>query len=359
MKQPFFTYVGMNDAEEQHMHTIELLSRLQNDTDSLQALHNLFSYNDDRLKTTVFGLDFTNPIGVAAGFDKWGRAVNTLLALGFSHVEVGTVTPLAQPGNPTPRMFRLPQDTALINRFGFNNDGSDALIKTLAHYSPRMFGGIIGGNLGANKTSSEKGDPVPDYVSLIKTMHSSVDYLTMNISSPNTARLRELHGHAALDSLLSSVQEARKKHCPNKPLLLKIAPDLTNDEIDDILQAVKKHSIDGIIATNTTVERPESLQSEHKAETGGLSGEPVKKRSTEIISYIYKQTKGTVPVIGVGGIITGADAIEKIQAGASLIQIYTGLVYEGPALATRICLDLATYLEREGLSSVTDLVGTA
>ena len=289
----------------------------------------LFQVEDKRLERTVFGLRFPNPVGLAAGFDKNALLVDEFAELGFGFIEVGTVTPKPQDGNPKPRLFRLIEDEGIINRMGFNNEG---LAKMKLRLEARQSPVIIGGNLGKNKvTPNELADD--DYCQGFDTLYPVVDYFVVNVSSPNTPNLRALQEKEPLKQLLSRLQELNKRKPKLKPILLKIAPDLTNEQLDDVVDIVLETGIAGLIATNTTLSR-EGLQSDSSItnEAGGLSGKPVCDRSTEVIAYIHKKSKGKIPMIGVGGIHSGKDAIEKLRAGASLVQIYTGFIYEGPGL---------------------------
>jgi dihydroorotate dehydrogenase len=299
-------------------------------------LRSVYRLEDKRLERTLFGLTFPNPVGLAAGFDKDGKYVHIMSNLGFGFLELGTVTPKPQAGNPQPRLFRLPPDEALINRMGFNNDGVEALVERLKKGRPE--GVVIGGNIGKNKvTPNEKA--VNDYVYCFEQLFPYVDYFVVNVSSPNTPNLRDLQEKEPLTQLLTTLQEKNKAKATPKPILLKIAPDLTDSQLDDILDIVNTTKIDGVIATNTTISR-EGLSTSSEQITnigaGGLSGQPVKQRSTEVIRYLNEQSNGTLTIIGVGGIASAHDAQEKLEAGASLVQIYTGLVYEGPTLIKQI-----------------------
>ena len=298
----------------------------------------IWDTSDSRLQKEVFGLRFKNPVGLAAGFDKNAELINEMGALGFGFIEIGTVTPLPQPGNPKPRMFRLPEDAALINRMGFNNLGVDVVAERIASYRRNLKPGhavlIIGGNIGKNKLTPNE-DAVNDYIKCFDRLFGVVDYFVVNVSSPNTPGLRELQEKEPLMHILNTLQQRNYKQGISKPILLKIAPDLSNTQLDDIADMVKQTGIAGIIATNTTIGR-EGLTSAHKQETGGLSGRPLTKRATEVISYLHQVSGGSFPIIGVGGIHSAEDAMEKLQAGASLIQLYTGFIYEGPGLIKRI-----------------------
>jgi dihydroorotate dehydrogenase len=308
---------------------------------------------DPILATRVFGLDFPNPVGLAAGFDKNGEAPDAVLGLGFGFAEVGTVTPRPQAGNPRPRLFRLAADGALINRMGFNNDGMERMAARLGRRSRH---GIVGVNIGQNKD----GDAIADYVACAVRLSPLADYLVVNVSSPNTPGLRALQGREPLARLLAAVKEARDKAVPSSPrppLLVKVAPDLVDDDLKDIAEVARALLADGIIATNTTVARPSGLQDPHRDESGGLSGRPLFEPSTRILATLYKLTGGALPLIGVGGVASGRDAYAKIRAGASLVQLYTALVYEGPGLVGAIKRELAELLRRDGFSSVAAAVG--
>ena len=300
----------------------------------------VWDFRDPRLEKEVFGLKFKNPVGLAAGFDKNAELMGEMANMGFGFVEIGTVTPLPQSGNPKPRMFRLPDDGGLINRMGFNNLGVDVVAERIAAFRRNAKGAqkdlIIGGNIGKNKNTPNE-DAVSDYIKCFDRLFDVVDYFVVNVSSPNTPGLRELQEKEPLTQLLNTLQQRNLKNGISRPILLKIAPDLTNEQLDDIVEIVQQTGIAGIIATNTTISR-DGLISKHqlKSETGGLSGKPLTKRATEVISYLVKKSNGAFPVIGVGGIHSADDAIEKIKAGAALVQLYTGFIYEGPGLIKRI-----------------------
>jgi dihydroorotate dehydrogenase len=286
---------------------------------------------------TVMGLTFPNPLGLAAGLDKNGDCIDGLAALGFGHLEIGTVTPLPQPGNPKPRLFRIPQANAIINRMGFNNDGVDKLIANVkrAHYR-----GILGINIGKNAaTPIEKA--ADDYLTCLRKVYPHASYITVNISSPNTKNLRQLQDEGALNNLLTQLKAEQQKlagtHGKYVPLALKIAPDLDNEQIAQIAHLLVQHRIDGVIATNTTLSREGVEHLPHGSETGGLSGAPLCARSTAVIRQLAAELQGALPIIGVGGILSGADAAAKIKAGASLVQVYSGLVYRGPELVNEVC----------------------
>ena len=293
----------------------------------------VYGFKHQDLSREVFGLRFENPVGLAAGFDKNAYSVDDYSNLGFGFIEVGTVTPKAQAGNPTPRLFRLPQDEALINRMGFNNDGMFAMQKRLAARKSKV---IVGGNLGKNKVTPNE-EAEEDYCLSFETLFNDVDYFAVNVSSPNTPNLRALQEKEPLKKLLMRLQKLNQSKQKPKPILLKIAPDLTNEQLDDVIEIVMETKLAGIIATNTTISR-DGLKSSDKLtnEMGGLSGRPLRERSTEVIAYLYGKSKGKIPIIGVGGIHSAEDAIEKLKAGACLIQLYSGFVYEGPGLIKKI-----------------------
>lgn len=296
----------------------------------------MYDYRHPGLERELFGLRFPNPVGLAAGFDKDAALYRELSNFGFGFIEIGTLTPVGQPGNPKPRLFRLPADAALINRMGFNNGGVAAAVERLrARQNHRV---IIGGNIGKNKETPNS-DATEDYLKCFDALYAHVDYFVVNVSSPNTPNLRELQEKEPLTALLNQLMDRNRTMVKPKPLLLKIAPDLSNSQLDDIIELIATTGIDGIIATNTTIER-EGLQTPAKVVegigAGGLSGAPVRDRSTEVIRYLHRQSGGRFPIIGVGGIDSPEAAIEKLEAGASLVQIYTGFVYEGPSLPSRI-----------------------
>ncbi len=297
----------------------------------------LYTLEDPRLEREVFGLKFKNPVGLAAGFDKNAQLYNELSDFGFGFVEIGTLTPKAQAGNPKKRLFRLKADQAIINRMGFNNEGVLAAVEQLKK-EHRV---LIGGNIGKNKVTPNE-EATSDYLICFRALFSHVDYFVVNVSSPNTPGLRELQEKAPLTALLKALQEensalSKSEGAKRKPILLKIAPDLTPDQLLDIIDIVRSTSLDGVIATNTTIGR-ENLRSsgDLTEQAGGLSGRPLRERSTEVIRFLHEKSGGTFPIIGVGGIHSPADAVEKLEAGASLIQLWTGFVYEGPALVKRI-----------------------
>jgi dihydroorotate dehydrogenase len=295
----------------------------------------VFRVKNKKLVRNEFGLKFENPVGLAAGFDKDGLLYNDLSAFGFSFVEVGTITPESQKGNKRPRSFRIPGDRALVNRMGFNNIGVEKVIKRLKRNKSKV---IVGGNIGKNNITANE-NAVNDYEICFEKLYNYVDYFVINISCPNITNLTELQDVKNLEVILDRLMRIRKEKDDYKPVLLKISPDLENKEIDDIIKISENKGIDGIVATNTTIKR-EGLTTDkkriEKIGNGGLSGRPLKDKSTQIIRYINEKTKGKMPVIGVGGIMTPEDAVEKIKAGASLVQLYTGFIYEGPFLVKRI-----------------------
>jgi dihydroorotate dehydrogenase len=290
----------------------------------------------NNLEREVFGIKFPNPVGLAAGFDKDAILFDELSAFGFGYIEIGTLTPKPQPGNDKPRLFRLPEDSGLINRMGFNNEGVDAAVERLKNNKNNV---IIGGNIGKNKVTPNE-DALNDYVYCFNALFDYVHYFVVNVSSPNTPGLRDLQEKEPLTRLLSELQSLNNARINPKPILLKIAPDLTNSQLDDIIGIVSETKIAGVIATNTTISR-ENLKSQisdiKSIGTGGLSGLPVRSRSTEVIKYLSDKSGKAFPIIGVGGIHSPEDAIEKLNAGASLVQLYTGFIYEGPGLVKRIC----------------------
>jgi len=316
------------------------------------------------LSTTAFGVTFANPVGMAAGFDKHCEAVRGMEDVGFGFVEVGTVTPNEQPGNEAPRVFRLSEDEAVINRYGFNSVGHEAVFGRLSAIRSDVGGervnAKIGVNLGKNKTSA---DPVKDYVDGVKKFGNVADYLVINVSSPNTPGLRDFQRSAQLEGLISSVVAARDELTADEkkalPVLLKVAPDLKDEEKEDIARVIQKPKckVDGLIVSNTTTSRPDSLKSSSKSESGGLSGAPLKEMATKTVADFYRLTNGSVPIVGVGGISSGGDAYAKIRAGASLVQIYTSFIFHGPPVVKRIKRELAEALKRDGFPDVQSAVG--
>lgn len=310
--------------------------------------------DDPILRSTVWGRSFANPVGLAAGFDKNAEAVDALFAQGFGFVEIGSVTPQPQAGNPTPRLFRLPEDGAIINRLGFNSAGLAAVARHLAERAARPAPkppGILGVNLGKNRDSD---NAIADYVAGVRTLGHFADYLVVNVSSPNTPGLRALQGREHLGRLLDAV---RATNAAAPPLLVKIAPDLDKADLEDIAEVALAGKADGLIVSNTTLSRPDGMRSRQQTQAGGLSGRPLFALSTQVLGDVYGLTSGKVPLIGVGGIASGRDAYVKIRAGASLVELYSALVYGGPMLVTRIKADLAALLRADGFASVGDAVG--
>lgn len=312
--------------------------------------------DDPKLAVRAFGLNFPNPIGMAAGFDKSAEVPDALLRLGFGFVEIGSVTPKPQSGNPRPRLFRLERDEAVINRMGFNNDGAEVALRRLAARAAN--GGIVGVNVGANKDSPDR---VADYVKLIETFAPVASYFTVNVSSPNTPGLRNLQEGALLDDLLGHVIDARERvrqKAGDTPVLLKIAPDLSLAQLDDVVQVARSRKVDGMIVSNTTVARPSTLREEMRSkEQGGLSGRPLFRLSTRMVAETYVRVEGAFPLIGVGGVDSGGAALTKIRAGASMIQLYSSLVYKGLGLVDEIKRDLTSTLLRTGRDSLSEIVG--
>jgi dihydroorotate dehydrogenase len=327
------------DPENIHYFVTRNLKRLNRFPGGAALSRSVWDFKDHRLEKEVFGLKFINPVGLAAGFDKNAEVISELANMGFGFIEVGTVTPLPQPGNPKPRMFRSPADKAIINRMGFNNLGVDVAAERIAAYrrkaSAAQKGLIIGGNIGKNKNTPNE-DAVNDYIKCFDRLFDVVDYFVVNVSSPNTPGLRELQEKEPLMALLNTLQQRNNKQGISKPILLKIAPDLTNEQLDDIVEIVQQTKIAGVIATNTTIDKSSLSNDKLKEEAGGLSGAPLTKRSTEVIRYLANKSNRSFPIIGVGGIHSEADALEKLEAGASLVQLYTGFIYEGPGLIKRI-----------------------
>jgi dihydroorotate dehydrogenase len=310
---------------------------------------------DPCLATTAWGLALPNPLGMAAGYDKDARAPDALLGMGLGHVEIGTVTPRPQSGNPHPRLFRLVRDRALINRLGFNNGGQAA---ALARLTQRGRAGVVGVNVGANRDAVDR---VADYVAGVRAFYDVASYLTINISSPNTPGLRDLQAPAALDELLARVLDARAaliaSGAPRRPIMVKLAPDLAEADLEPIVGVLVRRGVDGIAVSNTTLARDGLADAALANEAGGLSGRPLLQRSTAMLARIYLLTGGRIPLIGIGGIDSGAAAIAKLEAGATLLQLYTGLVYEGPGLIARIKAELVDYARREGLARIGDATG--
>lgn len=306
----------------------------------------------DRLATNLCGIELLSPVGLAAGYDKNAEAIHPLTQAGFGFIEVGAATPRAQPGNPKPRLFRLTEDRAVINRFGFNNQGAEAIAARLAAAKPRAPVGI---NLGANKDSTDRAD---DFASVMRTCGPHVSFATVNVSSPNTEKLRDLQGADALRGLLQGVLDVRGEVAPKTRVFLKIAPDLTRDELVQIAEVALEVGIDAIIATNTTLDR-DGLKSSYSGEAGGLSGAPLFEKSTRVLAQLSEITDGNLPLVGVGGISNAAEAYAKIRAGATAVQLYSALVYQGMSLVREIALGLENHLEADGFSHISQAVGTA
>jgi len=301
-------------------------------------LANIFTIKDSRLERTILGLHFSNPVGLAAGFDKDAKLIDGLASFGFGSIEIGTLTPKGQPGNDKPRLFRLPEDNALINRMGFNNQGVLAAVERLKKGEGKGKV-VVGGNIGKNKVTPNE-QALDDYKTCFEALYPYVDYFVVNVSSPNTPNLRELQEKGPLKNLLAGVKALSLAKVKPKPVLLKIAPDLNENQLTDIVEILRETKTDGVIATNTTISRERLITNKNEIEAigaGGLSGKPLKDRSTEVISFLRSKLGKDYPIIGVGGILTPEDAVEKIKAGADLIQVYTGFIYEGPGFVKRIC----------------------
>lgn len=318
------------DPEKVHYFTFSLIRFLSRIPGFSSIFRSLYLVNDKRLETEVFGLKFPNPVGLAAGFDKNAVLYKELSNFGFGFIEIGTLTPVGQEGNPKKRLFRLKEDSAIINRMGFNNEGVQVAVERLK----KNKNVLIGGNIGKNKLTPNE-NATQDYEICFEALFDYVDYFVVNVSSPNTPNLRELQDKKPLTELLQTLQNKNLAKPKQKPILLKIAPDLTDSQLLDIIDIVNETKIAGVIATNTTLSR-EGLQSENKSEMGGLSGKPLTNRSTEVIRFLSEKSNKSFPIIGVGGIHSAQDAIEKLEAGASLIQLYTGFIYEGPQLVKDI-----------------------
>ncbi len=335
------------ESERAHRLTLDLLK-----TGLVLPPHIMFwqQADDPVLATTLFGQRIPNPVGLAAGFDKNAEVPDAMLRLGFGFVEVGGVTPRPQPGNPQPRLFRLEEDRAVINRMGFNNEGLDAVAARLEARRGRL--GLVGVNLGANKDSDDRPG---DYAISYARLAALCGFAVVNVSSPNTPGLRNLQGREELAALLARLQPLHAQY--KTPLLVKIAPDLAEEDIDAVAELALQYELDGIVATNTTIARPDSLRSHHKAETGGLSGAPLRARAQAVLKQLYGKIGTRMPLIGVGGIASGEDAYARIRAGASAVQLYSAMVFEGPGLVSRIKSELAALLKRDGFKSVAEAVG--
>jgi len=350
------------DAERAHNFTLSLLARASRSQFARRAAGKIFSAPE--LPVELFGLHFPNPVGLAAGMDKTGAAVPMWEKLGFGFCELGGVTWRPQPGNPPPRIFRAVSEGAIVNRMGFNNPGAEAMARTLAQWKE---GGLwpghpVGVNLGKSKATPLERAP-DDYAASFRVLRRHADFFVVNVSSPNTPGLRQLQDKSALAEVLAAIQEVQHTPPDNaraKPVLVKIAPDLSLEAIDEVLELAGPHHLAGIVATNTTLGRPpggDAGSQKIYAEAGGLSGKPLRARSTEVIRHIFKQTRGRLPVIGVGGVFNASDAWEKFRAGAMLIQLYTGLVYEGPGLPPKILRGLVSKMEREGIANLSEIIG--
>jgi dihydroorotate dehydrogenase len=328
------------DAEKIHYHVFSLLKKICKLPGVSELLKKQFSFESAALEKELFGIKFKNPVGLAAGFDKDAKLIDELAFLGFGFIEIGTLTPKPQPGNDKPRLFRLPKDQALINRMGFNNEGVHAAVKRLKEKKSSV---IVGGNIGKNKLTPNE-NAMDDYGYCVEELHPYVDYFVVNVSSPNTPGLRELQEKEPLQKLLKYVKDLTLRKSKPKPVLLKIAPDLTNGQLDDIVEILQRTGIDGIIATNTTISREGLITLSADVEeigNGGLSGKPLGGKSNEVIRYLRKKLGPKYPIIGVGGIMSPGDALEKLKAGADLVQVYTGFIYEGPAFAKEINKSIA------------------
>jgi len=306
---------------------------------------------EEMLETHLFNKKFKNPIGLAAGFDKSAEVYNSLFKLGFGFVEVGTITPKKQLGNPKPRIFRLEKDQALINRLGFNNHGSEIIAQRISQNKPR---GILGINIGPNKETKNKSD---DFYHCLSRLYSLADYITINISSPNTEGLRNFHEENSMTKLLERLNKLKKDKKINKPLVIKLSPDINEKDISNTVEIINKYKIDGIIISNTTDQNREDLLDDNKNEVGGLSGQPIKNISTNLIKKFYKETKNKIKIIGVGGIDSGNSAFEKIAAGADIIQLYTGMVYKGPGVVKEIKKELISILKNKKIKNISEAVG--
>lgn len=351
--RPLLFLLSKKDPEIAHELAIKHRNKIKS---ILQLLRATKIISDPRLCQEIFGLNFKNPVGLAAGFDKNGLLLDLLSPLGFGHIEIGTVLPRPQAGNPRPRIFRLLEDGALINRMGFPSLGMEEVEKNLKSLPERNF--VLGINIGPNKESVVSGRLVEDYVAVLEKLYRYGDYITVNVSSPNTARLRELQGKEALGYLLDQVIISRN-NLGRKPILVKIAPNLSEAELDDILEVVTAREIQGIIATNTTTSRPNWLKNPHQKETGGLSGKPLFPEAVKVVRYLHRHSLGKIPIIGVGGIFSDYEAWLMIRGGACLVQVFTGFVLdeEGPSIVNRINKGLLKIMERDGIKHISELIG--
>jgi dihydroorotate dehydrogenase len=336
MYQLFRSILFRFDAEKVHYFVVGLLKVVVGFLPSKWIFRAVYHLEHPSLEREFIGLKFPNPVGLAAGFDKNARYFNEMESCGFGFIEIGTVTPLAQPGNDLPRLFRLKKDEAILNRMGFNNDGVQEALKHLKARKSRQL--IIGGNIGKNKWTPNE-EALNDYLICFEALFDEVDYFVVNVSSPNTPNLRALQEKEPLMELMSTLQQKNEAKATSKPILLKIAPDLTNEQLDEIIEIVQETKIAGLIATNTTISRDGLITPSSEVEAmgaGGISGKPLTQRSTEVIRYIHEKSKGTIPMIAVGGIHTAQDALDKLDAGATLVQLYSGFIYEGPGLIKEI-----------------------
>ena len=323
------------DAEKIHYFSLNILKLILIIYPIRKIVKKIYHSNDKKLERELFGIRFPNPVGLAAGFDKNGKYIKELSSFGFGFIEIGTITPKSQPGNPKKRLFRLIEDQAIINRMGINNDGNQLCIERLKKVNKNI---VIGGNIGKNTTTKNE-DSVNDFIDNFKVLHDYVDYFVINVSCPNVNHFKELQDRDFLEELLPLLHQFNAEKGIKKPILLKIAPDLNESQLDETIEIVNVLKIDGIVATNTTTKRENLKTSTNNLEAignGGLSGLPLKQKSTQVIKYISKKSKKSIPIIGVGGIMTAEDAIEKLNAGASLVQIYTGFIYSGPSLIKKI-----------------------
>ena len=353
MLRPLFFRLDPETAHHVALQGLRLAARLPL---GLRALAALYEHSDPRLEVELFGLRFPNPIGLAAGYDKDAQATRELAALGFGHIEVGTVTPLPQPGNPRPRITRYPGEGAIINRMGFPNEGVERIVARLERMHAQGARVPVGVNIGKG-VDTPLDAAVTDYGDLLRRVHPQADFITVNISSPNTPGLRDLQAKSDLQELLGALSSMWRSVCPAVPLLVKIAPDLTYSEIDDLLDVMMSFGMSGVIATNSSTGRWGLPYRAARQEKGGMSGPPLRARSTEIIRHIYRETAGSLPIIGVGGVDSVEGALEKIQAGASLVQVYTGLIYRGPSLLRSINQGLVRKLRELGVANLAELVG--
>jgi dihydroorotate dehydrogenase len=323
------------DPEWVHYFTLNTLKLINKIPLSSWLLRKIYSYENPTLEKELFGIKFKNPVGLAAGFDKNGKYINELSNLGFGFIEIGTITPKPQQGNPKKRLFRIQNDSAIINRLGINNDGSYICADRLKKNNSDV---VIGGNIGKNTTTSNENADA-DYIQNFETLHQYVNYFVLNVSCPNVTNFTKLQDVEFLKKLVPQLKKINSTKPKKKPILIKISPDLNQDQLDETIDLILSENLDGIIATNTTTKRENLKTNKSKIEkigNGGLSGEPLKKKSTEVIRYIYKKTSGNLPIIGVGGIMNSKDALDKIEAGADLIQLYTGFIYEGPRIVKKI-----------------------